>query len=186
MSLFAILSIAVILAMDSFTVSIASGISIKKIRLTEALKIAFAFGLFQGVMPIIGWKAGVDMASLISEFDHWIAFILLSGIGAKMIYESLQKKTELKIKNHIGNMALLGLAVATSIDALAVGLSFAFLDVKILNSAIIIGTVTFSLSLIGVYIGKRTGHFFEQRIETIAGIILIGIGAKILIEHLFF
>jgi len=184
MDMFTILFIAVGLAMDSFAVSITSGIAMKKLRINSALKIAVFFGLFQAGMPIIGWLAGLSLREFISGIDHWIAFGLLSLIGCKMIYESIRKEPGEKEIDRLNAYVLLVLSVATSIDALAVGLSFAFLKVSIATPIIIIGIVTFLLSFLGVFVGNRLGHFFERKIEIVGGLVLIGIGIKILVEHL--
>ncbi len=170
--------------MDAFAVSITSGITIKNLKINNALKIALFFGLFQAIMPLVGWLAGLSLKDFISEIDHWIAFGLLSFIGCKMIYESITVQSSKKEINPLNVYVLLVLAVATSIDALAVGVSFAFLKVSIVTPVIIIGTVTFLLSYLGVYIGDRIGHFFENKIEIAGGLLLIGIGLKILIESL--
>lgn len=184
MDIATILFIAVGLAMDSFAVSITSGISMKNLRINNALKIAMFFGLFQAGMPIIGWLAGLSIREFISGIDHWIAFGLLGLIGCKMIYESIKIESREKEINHLNAYVLLILSVATSIDALAVGLSFAFLEMSIATPIIVIGTVTFLLSYLGVFAGNRFGHFFEKKIEIVGGLILIGIGIKILFEHL--
>ena len=176
--------ISVGLAMDSFAVSITSGITIKNPRIYSALKIAMFFGLFQAGMPIIGWLAGLSVIEVISGFDHWIAFGLLGLIGCRMIYESIKIEPKKKEINYLSVYVLLMLSVATSIDALAVGLSFAFLRIFIAIPIIVIGIVTFVLSFLGVFAGNRFGNFFGKRIETVGGLILIGIGIKILFEHL--
>ena len=134
-------------------------------------------------MPLIGWFAGSSIDHLISDYDHWIAFGLLLLIGLKMIYESFNQEDE-KISS-LGIYVLLMLSIATSIDALAVGISFAFLKSSILTPVIIIGIVTFIMSLCGAFIGYRIGHIFENKMEILGGIILIGIGFNILVEHLF-
>lgn len=184
MSMVTIIFVAFGLAMDCFAVSIASGFTIKNLKLNHALKIAFSFGLFQAFMPLLGWLAGLSLRDLISEVDHWIAFALLSLIGIKMIYESLKLEANEKEIDPLNNYVLLILSIATSIDALAVGFTFAFLKIVIVTPVIIIGLVTFFLSLVGILIGNRLGHFFERKIEFAGGLILIGIGIKILIEHL--
>lgn len=180
-----IIGIAVGLAMDALSVSVTNGFLIKRLKLSQAFKIAFFFGLFQGIMPIIGWAAGLSFRTIIENVDHWIAFGLLLFIGGKMIIESRKEEHECKSKNCTHFPTLLLLSVATSIDALAVGLSFAFLKVAVIMPAIIIGMITFILSFIGVYIGKKTGHLFENKLELVGGLILIGIGIKIVIEHIF-
>jgi putative Mn2+ efflux pump MntP len=149
---------------------------------TEALKIGFFFGLFQGIMPVVGWLAGVSIIDFISGVDHWISFGLLTFIGLRMIYETTTVESK-KIVSSSSFSVLLMLSIATSIDALAVGLSLSFLEVSIITPAIVIGIITFSLSFLGVYIGKRFGGFFEK-IGVLGGIILIVIGMKILTEHI--
>ncbi len=184
MDIITIIAIAFGLAMDAFAVSITSGITIKNLKINNALKIAVFFGLFQAIMPLVGWLAGLSLRGFISEIDHWIAFGLLSFIGCKMIYESITVQSSKKEINPLNVYVLLVLAVATSIDALAVGVSFAFLKVSIVTPVIAIGTITFILSFFGVFVGNRIGHFFENKIEIAGGLVLIGIGVKILIEHL--
>ena len=182
MNLLTILLIAVGLAMDAFAVSITSGFTIQKLHIRHALRIAFLFGLFQAVMPVLGWLLGSSMYRLIVHIDHWIAFGLLSFIGIKMIVESFQLDVEKTSPLKTGVLFIL--AVATSIDALAVGVTFAVLDTAIFTPVVIIGVVTFVMSFCGIYIGEKFGHFFEKKIEIFGGLILIGIGVKILIEHL--
>jgi putative Mn2+ efflux pump MntP len=184
MDILTVFFIAVGLAMDAFAVSIASGITMEKLRIRYAVKIALFFGAFQAIMPIIGFMAGLSIREFISQFDHWIAFGLLAFIGSKMIYESLfwdgdKQKMD---PNDIG--LLLILSVATSIDALAVGISLSLLKVDIFLPAFIIGIVTFILSYLGVFIGRSVGHLFEKKIEILGGLVLIAIGIKILVEHL--
>jgi len=180
MDLITIIFIAIALAMDAFAVSIVSGLTIKSLKIQNALMIALFFGLFQGIMPIVGWLAGLSFRDLISSIDHWIAFGLLGAIGCKMIYESSKMEGSKKNIDPLNLYILLILSIATSIDALAVGLSLSFLKVSIAFPAIVIGIITFSLSVIGVYIGDRFGHFFEKKIEIIGGLILICIGIRIL------
>lgn len=170
--------------MDAFAVSITSGSAIKRLHIKHALRIAFFFGAFQALMPVIGWLAGLSLIDVITGIDHWIAFGLLVFIGCKMIYESTLMSSEEKNNNPLNIGVLLMLSIATSIDALAVGLSLSFIKVFIVTPALIIGIITFSLSYLGVYIGNRLGHFFENKFEVVGGIILIGIGIKILAEHL--
>jgi len=172
------------LAMDAFAVSITSGLAIKKLHINNALKIAVFFGSFQAVMPLIGWLAGNSLKDYISGIDHWIIFVLLSLIGCKMIYGSMKGTSNKKKINPLNFSVLLVLSITTSIDALAVGVSFSLINVFFLPPIIIIGMVTFLLSFVGVYIGNTAGHFFENKIEIAGGAILIGIGIKILIEHM--
>lgn len=184
MDIITILFIALGLSMDAVAVAIGMGLSIDTLRIRHGLLIGLFFGIFQATMPIIGWAAGRSLREYITGVDHWIAFGLLVIIGVKMIYESLRTKT---IDNEIKSLnmyMLFMLSIATSIDALAVGISFALLNGTIITPIIIIGTVTFVLSFLGVGLGKHAGSLLPKRIEIAGGIILIGIGTKILIEHL--
>ncbi len=186
MSIIEILLISLGLAMDAFAVSVTSGVTYKNMKVQLSLRIALFFGIFQAVMPLIGWSAGQYFKSYVESFDHWIAFALLVAIGGKMIYEArIMEETE-KRMDCSSYVVLAGLALATSIDALAVGLSFSFLKIDIILPVIIIGLVTFVLSYAGVLLGKRFGHLFENKMEIIGGLVLIGIGLKILLQHLFF
>jgi len=173
--------IALGLAMDSFAVSISSGSIIKRHHINNNLKIALFFGIFQGIMLLLGWIVGMSLNELLSNIDHWLAFGILTFIGVKMIIES--KKSESNF-DPLNTYILTTLAFATSIDALAVGLSFSLLKISIIIPALIIGIITFILSFLGVIIGKKFGHLFQGSIEIIGGIILIIIGLKILIQHL--
>jgi putative Mn2+ efflux pump MntP len=181
-----IIIIAVGLAMDAFVVSIVSGSAYKQLRIRHALRMAVFFGAFQAFMPLIGSLAGLTLREHIAHYDHWIAFGLLAAVGGKMIYESLKIKSIEENPDPSNILVLLVLSVATSIDALAVGVTLSLIAGSIIVAAILIGLITFVLSYIGVYIGKRFGHLFESKIEALGGVILIGIGIKILIEHLFF
>jgi putative Mn2+ efflux pump MntP len=182
MDLITIIIIALGLAMDAFAVSIVSGLTIKNLKISNAFKIAIFFGLFQVFMPVIGWLAALGFKDFTSSTAHWVAFGLLSFIGCKMIYESTKAESNIE-RNPLNTYVLLMLAVATSIDALAVGVSFALLKTAIMVPVIIIGVVTFLLSFSGVFIGNRFGRFAGNKIEIAGGIILIGIGIKILFEH---
>lgn len=175
--------IAVSLAMDCFAVSVCKGMAVKKDRAKTAFLMAFLFGAFQAAMPLIGWAAGTTLLDAISGYDHWIAFGLLGAVGGKMVHESLKggERDECRLP---GLRELLILSVATSIDALAVGLSFAFLRMSIISAAAIIGAASFILSLAGFYAGKRAGKRMGGYAEVLGGVILIGIGIKILSEHL--
>jgi putative Mn2+ efflux pump MntP len=183
MNLITIILIAVGLAMDAFAVSVASGIAIKRQRLRNAFKFGIFFGSFQVIMPVVGWLAGLRLKDFVMNIDRWIAFGLLVFIGCKMIYESFKLEEKEEAASYGLNTMLL-LSVATSMDALAVGLSFAFLGVSITTPVIIIGVVTFMLSFLGIFIGESIGHFFERKLEALGGLVLIGIGIKILLEHL--
>lgn len=182
-----IILIAIALAMDAFAVSIASGIQLKKVKLRHALKIAFFFGFFQALMPLIGSTAGSKIKPLISGVDHWVAVILLTFIGIKMIYEAcfIKKEAKKEQKNPLDFKILIVLAIATSIDALAVGFSLSLLMNNFLMAIAVIGITTFILSFIGVLLGDLTGHLFEEKIEIAGGILLIFIGMKILLEHIW-
>jgi len=183
MNIWTIVVIAIALAMDAFAVSIASGICIRHSRIKHALIMGAWFGAFQAIMPLIGWLAGVKFSNLISTVDHWIALGLLGFVGGKMIYESSRLESLEKKTDPFALKILFVLSLATSIDALAVGLSFALLKVEILLPVLIIGIVTFLISFAGVLIGERGGHFFEKKIELIGGLILIAIGIKIVLDH---
>jgi putative Mn2+ efflux pump MntP len=184
MNLISIFIIALGLAMDAFAVSIVSGVTIQRMHIRHALKIAVFFGGFQALMPLLGWLCGSWATEYVQVFDHWVAFGLLLAIGAKMIHESFQMKENDSQKDPLNIYILFGLAVATSIDAFAVGLTFSFLTGTILAPILIIGVITFALSFAGTYLGDRFGHLFENKIEIAGGLILIGMGVKILIEHL--
>ncbi|MBN1456751.1 MAG: manganese efflux pump [Sedimentisphaerales bacterium] len=180
-----IIVIAVGLAMDALAVSIAAGAASKQLKMHHALRMAFFFGAFQAVMPLIGSFAGLALKETITSIDHWIAFFLLSIIGAKMIYESFKLK-DTDSTNAESMKVLLALSIATSIDALAVGVTLSLITSSIFLAVTIIGITTFILSLSGAQMGRRLGHFFENKIEIFGGLILIAIGAKILIEHILF
>lgn len=177
-------SLALGLAADAFVVSISSGLTIRNMKINKALKIALFFGVFQAIMPLIGWLVGLTLRGAISEIDHWIAFGLLSLIGGKMIYEALQDDVEQKKFNPLDTYTLVGLSIATSLDALAVGFSFAVLKTSIAAPITLIGFITFFLSFIGVFIGHKCGVFCQKQVEILGGLVLIAIGSKILIEHL--
>jgi putative Mn2+ efflux pump MntP len=181
MDMLTIIFVAFGLAMDALAVSIISGVMIRDLRIDHALRIALFFGSFQAVMPIMGWLGGLSLRNFISGVDHWVAFGLLSFIGCKMIYEAITMESDEKRTDPLNFSVLLMLSVATSIDALAVGVSFAFLRISVASPIIVIGIVTFFMSFFGVFIGDKFGHFFEKRIEIMGGLILIGIGIKILV-----
>ena len=186
MSLFSIFMIGIGLSMDAFAVSIARGMTMKKEELLRyALTLGFFFGIFQAVMPLIGWWAGSCFQEFIASIDHWIAFGLLAIIGSNMIRESFRGEEEACDDKSLTLKTILILAVATSIDALAVGISFAFLQVHIWTAIVIIGLTTFVLSFLAVYLGNRLGNLLEKYAGILGGIILILIGTKILLEHLF-
>ncbi len=184
MKLWTILFIAVGLAMDAFAVSVVTGSVYKEFKLRHALRMALFFGGFQALMPIIGFLAGLGLMDYISPYDHWIAFALLAFVGGKMIYESFRIGAAERDRNPANLPVLLILSFATSIDALAVGITLSLLRAPIALAVTIIGLVTFVLSYAGVFLGKHFGHFFESKVEIVGGLILIAIGVKIVIEHL--
>lgn len=178
----ATLLLALGLAADAFAVSVASGLRIKRVKISKALKIAVFFGGFQAFMPLVGWVAGVSLRHFLAGISHWIAFAILCLLGIKMIYESCQDGCEEKF-NPLHTYTLLALAIGTSIDALAVGLGFALLKDSIFTVVSAIGFITFWLTFFGVFIGNKFGNLFQNKVEIAGGLILIGIGSKILIEH---
>ena len=183
MGLLELFVIAVGLSMDAFAVSICKGLSVRKLKPKHALTVGVYFGGFQMLMPLIGFALGVRFQSFITSIDHWIAFVLLGLIGANMIRESREQDEE----NHSDSFSfgtMLPLAVATSIDALAVGVTFAFLQVSILPAVCFIGATTFILSCIGIRIGHVFGLKYKSRAELFGGAVLILMGIKILLEHL--
>ncbi|MBQ3020764.1 MAG: manganese efflux pump [Bacilli bacterium] len=171
------------LAMDAFAVAVCKGLSMKKFDKKKSLIIGIYFGVFQGLMPLIGYLLGTTFQSLITSIDHWIAFILLGFIGGNMLKEGLSKECE-KNNDKVDFKTMLPLAIATSIDALAVGITFAFLKVNIVFAVLSIGIITFVMSYIGVKIGNKFGNKYEKKAQLLGGIILILIGTKILLEHL--
>jgi putative Mn2+ efflux pump MntP len=185
MDILSVILIAVGLAMDAFAVSIARGIEADNRRRRTALVMATSFAVFQMFMPVIGWLAGLRLEELIMEIDHWIAFCLLTLIGARMIYDSTRKEEPQK-ESSLRLHTLLTLSVATSIDALMVGLSFAFTQTNIAIPIMVIGIVTFILSYLGFIFGNAIGSVLGNKMKIIGGIILIAIGVRILLEHLVF
>lgn len=183
MDIITVLLIAIGLAMDAFAVSIAKGMAINRNRHRTALTLGIFFGGFQMLMPAIGWFVGATFEEVIAGVDHWIAFGLLAFIGLKMIYDSTKKdgdNQEETLKLH----SVLTLAVATSIDALMIGLSFAFLSSSIVEPILLIGLVTFLLSVTGFFFGCGLGKVFGNRMKLVGGLILIAIGLRILLDHL--
>jgi len=182
MGLYELFVIAVGLSMDAFAVAICKGLSLKKMSYRKALITGCFFGGFQALMPLIGYLLGMEFKNIITEFDHWIAFALLAMIGMNMIQESRSERQKLDASFNLKNMTVLSLA--TSIDALAVGVTFAFLQVNIIPAVSIIGVTTFVLSCAGVKIGNVFGTKFKSKAELLGGLILIVVGLKILIAHL--
>ena len=199
MNLITIILTGFALAMDAFAVSVTKGMTLKNLTKKMAIKIALFFGVFQAAMPLIGWLLGISFQGYIQAIDHWIALILLSILGGKMIYEFYENRKEGKNEavneasttledegirsEELSNKELTTLAIATSIDALAVGISFAFLNVNIVSSSTIIGIITFIVCFIGVIAGKKIGGLFKDYAELVGGIILILIGINIFNEH---
>ena len=194
MDYLSLIGIAVGLSMDAFAVSVTNGAVTRGLKFSHALKIAFCFGLFQAMMPILGWLVGKAGEGFISQLDHWVAFILLGYIGGKMVFDAWKergKKTECQCRSPIGMKTLLMMAVATSIDALATGIilpsAVGASTILLMAFAVtFIGLITFFISLAGVYLGKKFGAVFCSKAELAGGIVLILIGCKILVEHLFF
>ncbi len=185
MSLFELFLVAVGLSMDAFAVSICKGLAMRKMMLRNAAVVGLWFGGFQAGMPLIGYFLGKQFESYVTSIDHWIAFILLSLIGISMIREALSKEEE-KADDSLAVKAMFLLAVATSIDALAVGITFAFLQVSIVPAISFIGIITFLLSMVGVKVGNVFGMKYKSKAEIAGGIVLIAMGLKILLEHLGF
>ena len=177
-----LLLVAVGLSMDAFAVSVCKGLSVKKVGVKHAALAGLYFGGFQFLMPVIGYLLGFRFENIIQNVDHWIAFVLLAFIGGNMIKESFSKAEEMN--DDFGIKTMLIMAVATSIDALAVGITFAFLNVSILPASALIGVTTFLLSFAGIYIGNVFGACYKSKAELAGGVILFLIGLKILLEHL--
>lgn len=186
MSLAELFIIAVGLSMDAFAVSVCKGLAMSRMNWKHAGIIGLYFGGFQALMPLLGYLLGVNFKEAIASVDHWIAFALLSAIGFNMVREALSKEEEDDCStDDIGVQVMIMLAVATSIDALAVGVTFAFLNVQIVPAVSFIGITTFVLSIAGVKIGNVFGTRYKSKAELAGGLILIGMGIKILVEHLF-
>ena len=193
MNFIALIFTAFALSMDAFAVSITKGMTIKNLKKSTALKMALAFGVSQGAMPLLGWALGISFESYIKSIDHWIAFILLGFIGFNMIKgffddRKEENASELEFSattdvDDLSNKEIIMLAVATSIDALAVGISFAFLNVSIIPAASIICIITFLVCVVGVFVGNKVGDIFNGYAELVGGIILILIGFNIFNEH---
>lgn len=185
MSIFELFIIAVGLSMDAFAVSICKGLTVGEVRPRHALAAGAWFGGFQAIMPLAGWLLGTQFQGLITSVDHWIAFVLLCLIGGNMVRESRQEDEECgEMEASFGAKAMFPLAVATSIDALAVGVTFAFLQVDILPAVAFIGVTTFLLAAVGVKVGSVFGSRYQSKAELFGGGVLIGMGIKILLEHL--
>lgn len=183
MRLWELFLIAIGLSMDAFAVSVCKGLSVKKLRIKHVLLVGLYFGFFQGMMPLLGYFLGSQFQSYIVNIDHWVAFVLLAVIGIGMIREACSKEEE-ACNDSFDIKTMVLLAVATSIDALAVGVTFAFLQVQIVPAVCFIGIITFLFSAVGVKIGNVFGAKYKSKAELFGGIVLILIGLKILLEHL--
>jgi putative Mn2+ efflux pump MntP len=187
MGLLEIILIAIGLSMDAFAVSVSLGLSVKKLKWREMIIPGVYFGFFQALMPAIGYFVGIYFVTKIQNLDHWIAFVLLGFIGGKMIKDSLSKENDKNMSAQSFRVInLLILALATSIDALAIGITFALFNVSIIRTVLIIGIITLVISMCGVKIGNIFGTRFKSKAELGGGLVLIIIGIKIVIEHMFF
>jgi manganese efflux pump family protein len=185
MNFFSILFIAVGLSIDSFVVSVSSGLCISEINKRNILKIAGFLAVFQTLMPLIGWSLGIGFRKYIESFDHWIAFGLLGFLGLRMIYSGVFPHKSKKRFDPLNNMVLITMSVATTIDALLVGISFGFLNIPIIKSCLIIGVVTFIFSATGILFGNKIKSAARAGFEIFGGLILISIGTNILFHHLY-
>lgn len=179
--------IAVSLSMDAFAVSMCKGLGMKKLNYAHGLVISLFFGVFQAVMPLIGWFLGKQFERYIVSVDHWIAFGLLGYIGGRMVWDAFHDKEieeDCALESGLDYKELFILAIATSIDALAVGVTFAFLQMPIVPAVLLIGCITFGLSFLGVWLGNTVGIRFKKKAEIAGGVVLILIGLKILLEHM--
>lgn len=183
MHILELIIIAIGVSMDAFAVSVCKGMSTRRLRPKYMLSAAAWFGGFQALMPLIGYFVGISFADLVSDVDHWIAFVLLAFIGGKMIKEACQKDDDNEHTPDFSFKTMFLLAIATSIDALAVGVSFAFLRVDIWTSILLIGLMTGAFSALGVFLGHMFGSRFKSKAEFLGGLILVAIGIKILLEH---
>jgi putative Mn2+ efflux pump MntP len=184
LDLISIFLIALGLAADCFAVSLSASISNKNHSKVQIAKVSFSFGFFQSLMLVLGWLAGSTIVDFISSFDHWIAFGLLVFVGGRMLWESFREKEDEKPPDISRGVLLLTLSIATSLDSLAVGLAFAFEDINLWIAAPIVGITSLVISAVGFIIGTKVGSIFGKRAEILGGLILIGIGIRILLEHL--
>lgn len=185
MDFLTLFGIAVALAMDAFAVALGTGMNLATLTGRHLFRLGFHFGLFQALMPVIGWLAGIGFQQKIAAWDHWIAFGLLAFVGSHMLWEAWSEGHEEKdSKDPTRGLSLVILSVATSIDALAVGFSLSVLGVSIWTPALVIGLIAGVLTVVGMLIGRRAGNHWGPRVEIFGGLILIGIGLKILVEHL--
>lgn len=179
-------ALAVALAMDAFAVAIVAGLTLNPVTPRQVFRLAFHFGLFQALMPLAGWLAGAAVRSYVAAFDHWVAFALLALVGGRMLFEALGSPEDGRAEapDPTAGWSLVALSVATSIDALAVGLSLAMLGSEIAIPALVIGVVAAAFTAAGMAIGRRIGAAWRTRVEVLGGLILVGIGIKILVDHL--
>ncbi len=188
MSLFSLIIMAIGLSIDSLAASITTGACCRYLRLKHILKVAMFMAVFQGFMPLIGWLIGSSFKKLIADYDHWVAFVILLGIGAKLMYDGIKagEDGESSKTDPTKSIVLIGMAIATSIDALILGISFGIIEVNIQLAMLIIAITTFVFSSVGVYIGEKIGNKINKGIEIFGGLVLIGLGFKILLEHTCF
>jgi manganese efflux pump family protein len=186
MDLITLLGLALALAMDAFAVALGTAVSLPSLTGRHLFRFGFHFGLFQALMPVVGWLAGMTIQKWIVAFDHWIAFALLASIGGRMLWEAFHPDEKTERGDPTKGWSLILLSVATSIDALAVGLTLAMLDVPIWIPSLMIGLVAATLTIVGMLLGRRVGKHWGPRVEVFGGLVLIGIGVKILVEHLVF
>jgi len=186
MDLISLIAIGVVLSIDSLVASITTGACNKEVSNYYVYKIAVFMAVFQATMPLFGWLIGTSFKSIIESYDHWVAFALLLAIGGKLIYEGMHRDNDSSLIDPRKNLVLCGIALATSIDALVVGIGFGLIDVNIWLAMFVIGVATFIFSVAGVVVGKRIGNKINMGIEIFGGLVLVGLGTKILIEHLYF
>jgi len=183
MDLLSLLGIAFALAMDAFAVALAAGALLHPVTGRQQFRLGFHFGLFQALMPILGWLAGMTIQEWIRAYDHWVAFALLAFVGGKMIHEAFADEDERNTSDPSRGLTMVALSIATSIDALAVGLTLAMLAIDVWFPALVIGLVAGGMTLLGMRLGGRVGAIWGRRVEVLGGTVLIGIGLKILLEH---
>ena len=184
MEILTVFLLAIGLSFDTFAVSVSGGVMLPQIQFRQAIRIAIVLAIFQAVMPVIGWAIGSGFKQYIERIDHWVAFLILLVLGSKMIYESFSDDAEKPASNPLEIKNRITIAFATSIDALIIGFGLSIIHLGIIESATIIGIVTFIVSMLGLLFGKKIGTRFGKRMEILGGLILILIGAKILFEHL--
>ena len=181
-----LVGLALALAMDAFAVALGTGVILQKLTGRHLFRLGFHFGLFQALMPVIGWLAGLSIIQWVEAWDHWIAFSLLAIIGGRMIYEAFSDEEKTDDRDPTKGLSLVLLSIATSIDALAVGFSLSVIGVSIWMPALVIGLVAGAFTVAGMLLGRRLGDRWGQRVEVLGGLVLIAIGLKILLEHTFF